>query len=230
LLLGPFEAPDAGNDYFNTDAHYLALAGRIVAELRRRSNLVLLLGDPPPNSLILYRTFSSAAAWWYAVINIACRPELDRDCLLQTSTLRNMAQETGSPADTAEMASGRSPLFIFDDAEKLSDEQLENIYECLRPGHRVTGSGVLLARPAFLTRVERSCPYLLNQGQTPRLWFHELGREEIGPFIRRQLRREREINSFTPEAIAAIAETSGGDPVPSRRPAGRGQSLSPTSY
>jgi hypothetical protein len=209
----PFATPASGSEYFDTEAHYLALAGRIVAALRRGSNFALLIGDPPANPVILSRALSNAAAWWYTVVSIACGPELNRDRLLRIPREHKAKQESVSRTDAAGLASCPLPLFIFDDAGSLSDEQLEHIYECLQPGDRITASAVLLVRPAFLIRLERSKLCLFNQAKTARLSLQELGREEIEIFIHRQLREESEIRAFTPEAIAAIAETSGGDPA-----------------
>jgi len=208
----PFATPTSGSEYFDTEAHYLALAGRIVAALRRGSNFVLLIGDPPANPVILSRALSNAAAWWYAVVSIACGPELNRDRLLRIPREHKAKQESAQ-TDAAGLALCPLPLFIFDDAGALSDEQLEHIYECLQPGDCITASAVLLVRPAFLIRLERSKLCLFNQAKTARLSLQELGREEIELFIHRQLREESEIRAFTPEAIATIAETSGGDPA-----------------
>ena len=124
-----------------------------------------------------------------------------------------MSRESGSQAEMAQSASSRLPLFIFDDADRLSDRQIENIHECLQPRDRITAFGVLLGRPVLLTRLERSNPRLMKQGQTAHLKLQELGREEVETFIRRQLREKREISALTAEAITAIAETSGGDPA-----------------
>jgi xanthine/CO dehydrogenase XdhC/CoxF family maturation factor len=71
-----FATPHAGEDYFATEAHYLSLAGRLVAALRRGSVFVVLTGDPPPDPLVLSRVLEIAAAWWYAVIVIAREPEI----------------------------------------------------------------------------------------------------------------------------------------------------------
>src|SRR5713101_8226548 len=79
----PFAAPDAGNDYFATEAHYLSLAGRIVAALRRGPSLVLVTGDPSPSPHVLGPALSNAAAGWYAVGVVTCGPELSREQLLR---------------------------------------------------------------------------------------------------------------------------------------------------
>ena len=50
-----FATPHAGEDYFATEAHYLSLAGRLVAALRRGAVFVFLTGDPPPDALLLTR-------------------------------------------------------------------------------------------------------------------------------------------------------------------------------
>src|SRR5260370_40717440 len=58
----PFATPRAGDDYFASEAHYAALAGRIVAGLRGGPRPVLVIGDPPPNPLLLSPGLRNAAA------------------------------------------------------------------------------------------------------------------------------------------------------------------------
>jgi hypothetical protein len=191
----PFAAPEAGGDYFATEAHYLSLAGRIVAGLRRGPGLVLLTGDPPPSARVLSPALSNAAAGWYAVVAIACGPELSRDQLLLAVP--------PSPAS----------LFVFDEADRLSDGQIEGICEPLARRDGITPGLLLLARPPFLSRLEGLQPRLFREGLATRFQLHQLGREEIEPFIRRQLPSGEAAPAFTAEAITAIADFSGADPA-----------------
>ena len=191
----PFAAPEAGSDYFATEAHYLSLAGRIVAGLRRDPGLVLLTGDPLPSARVLSPALSNAAADWYAVTVIACRPELSRDQLLLAVP--------PSPA----------PLFVFNDADRLSDGQIEGIRESLARRDGITPGVLMLARPPFLSRLEGLQPRLFREGLVTRFQLQELGREEVETFIRRQLPPGEPAPAFTAEAITAVADFSGGDPA-----------------
>lgn len=209
-----FATPEAGNDYFATEAHYLSLAGRLVAALRRGSRFVLVLGNPPANPILISRAVSTAAAWWYTVIDIRCGPDLSRDQLPHLPP-RHAALARGGreAAETVDPTPSLSPLFIFEDADTLSDEQIEQVYQSLTYNNGITPAGVLIARPAFLDRLERAKPHFIKEGPTACFRLNELGREEIETFIRRQRNRGEQVSAFTPEAITAIADISAGDPT-----------------
>jgi hypothetical protein len=207
-----FATPHAGEDYFATDAHYLALAGRLVAALRRGSVFVLVTGDPPPDPLLFSRALEIAAAWWYAVIVIAREPDISHGRLLRDPP--RLAASGGSHWGLrAAGAPPLSPLFVFDAAEGLSEEQIENVYQSLQHREGIRSAGVLLARTALLARLEQSHPRLIEDGLIARFCLQELGRDEIETFIRRQRRPGDQPNAFTAEAIAAIADISRGDPA-----------------
>ncbi len=208
----PFATPGAGDDYFASEAHYASLARRIVAGLRGGPRLVLVIGDPPPNPLLLSPALRNVAARGCAVIAIACGPEFSRDLLLRASSPPTAAAVGGLAAEQPESAPSLSPLCVFDDADRLSDGQIENILEILGAGNG-TPAGVLLARPAFFTRLQRLNPHIFTEGLATRVEFQELDREEIEPFIRRQLPPGEETSGLTAEAITSIADFSGGDPI-----------------
>jgi hypothetical protein len=212
-LSSAFATPSAGDDYFATEAHHLSLGGRLVAALRRGSRFVLIIGDPPPDLLILSRILGTAAAWWYTVIVINCRPELSRDQLLRVPPQPAPSGRSHWGVRVAEPAPSSSPLFIFADADQLSDNQIENVYRSLMHCDGMTPAGVLLARPAFVDRLERSKPRFIKDGLIACFRVHELGREEIETFIRRQQCAGEQASAFTAEAITAIADISGGDPA-----------------
>jgi hypothetical protein len=208
-----FATPHAGEDYFATEAHYLSLAGRLVAALRRGSVFVVLTGDPPPDPLVLSRVLEIAAAWWYAIIVIAREPEISRDQLVRGSPHLAASGAIDWRLQAAEPLPPLTPLFVFDTADGLSEEQIENVYQSLRHHDGIRSAGVLLARTAFLARLEQSNPRLIEDGLIARLRLQELGRDEIETFIRRQWCPGDQQNAFTAEAIAAIADISGGDPA-----------------
>lgn len=207
---GAFATPRAGDDYFASEAHYLSLAGRLVAALRRGAVFVLLTGDPPPDPYLLSRALETAAAWWYAVIVIARGTDISRDQLLRA--LPRLAASAGSDAGF-QPPPALSPLFVFDAADGLSDEQIEKIHTSLVHSDGVRSTGVLLGRNSLLARLERSNPRLINGDLTVCLRLQELGRDEIETFIKRQQRPGEQPNAFTAEAITAIADVSRGDPA-----------------
>jgi len=194
-LAPPFAAPDAGADYFTTDAHYQALAGRIIARLRSGPGFVLVTGDPPPEPRHLAPALTKAAAGGYAVAVVTCGPELDREQLLRAAP----------PSE--------APLFVFDGADSLSDPQLSGLCEASAGSDGVKPAAVLLTRPICITRLERLRPRLLRDGLATHFRLNELGPDEVETFIRRQVPAGEQSAAFTAEAIAAIADFSGGDPA-----------------
>ena len=205
-----FSSPYAGFEYLETEAHYLSLAARIVVALRRGSSFVIVTGDPPPTALNLSQVLGAAAAWWYRVAGIVCGPEIGRDQLLPLPAPAAAMWTNGSAGRSALPL---APLFVFDDVARLSDDQIEDIYEALTCKNCGMVAGVLLARPADLTRLQGSKPRLLEDNRTARLRVDELGREEIATFIRRQLCPERRESPFTADTITAIADAADGDPA-----------------
>src|SRR5215831_6402079 len=145
-LAPPFAAPEAGADYFATDAHYQALAGRIITRLRAGPGFVLVTGDPPPDQHRLASALTNAAAGAYTVGVVACGPELNREDLLRA------APPSGAP------------LFVFDGADSLVDAQLGGLCEALASGDGARPTAVLLARPFCVTRLERLQPRLTREG------------------------------------------------------------------
>ena len=171
----PFRAPDAGNDGSGTDALCRSLAGRVVTALCGGSNVVLLLAQPSRS----FAALNHAVAWWYSPIVISCRPELSREELLSVAPPRPaMSEESDSVAERGEAAPAPLPLYVFGDADRLSDAQIQNIYESLAARYRTSAAGVFLARPDFLTRLQRSDAGLLKEGKTTQITLQEIRREE----------------------------------------------------
>jgi len=165
----PFRAPDSGNDGSGTDALCRSLAGRVVTALCGGSNVVLVIGNSLPSPLVLSQALNHAVAWWYSPIVIACRPELSREELLSVAPPRPaMSEESDSVAERGEAAPAPLPLYVFGDADRLSDAQIQNIYiyESLAARYRTSAAGVFLARPDFLTRLQRSGAGLLKERKT----------------------------------------------------------------
>jgi hypothetical protein len=210
---GPFAAPSAGEDYFATEAHYLSLAARVVAALRRRAVFVILTGDPPPDPSLFSRSLEIAGAWWYAVIVIESEPDISPEQLLrkEPKLAASVRDHWGLQAAGPEPL--LSPLFVFNTADEVSEDQVENIYQMLLHRERMRSAGVLLAQTASLAQLDRSKPRLIEDGLIARLHLQELGRDEIETFIRRQRSPDHPPNAFTTEAITAIADVSRGDPA-----------------
>ena len=159
----PFRAPDSGNDGSGTDALCRSLAGRVVTALCGGSNVVLLLAQPSRS----FAALNHAVAWWYSPIVISCRPELSREELLSVAPPGPaMSEESDSVAERGEAAPAPLPLYVFGDADRLSDAQIQNIYESLAARYRTSAAGVFLARPDFLTRLQRSDAGLLKERKT----------------------------------------------------------------
>ena len=187
LASGAFATPEAGSDYFATDAHYQSLAGRIVAVLRRGGSFVLVTGDPPASPHTLCQTLSEAAASRHAVIRIPCGPKLKPDDLLRAATvLAGPAARDGATRDP-EPSDPASPLFVFDDLDRLSDGQIKNIYDAMVLGDGVSAAAVLLARAGFLARLEEPALRLFKEGLAAHFRLQDVGPDEDIVLLRHHL-------------------------------------------
>jgi len=192
---GEFAQPEAGSDYFATEPHYKSLAGRVLASLHAGYCRVLITGDPPASPHILCPALSSAGAGSFEVVVIDCGPELSRDPLLCVRSVSVMT------------------LFVFDGADRLSDGQINVLCESLTRRQGITPKAVLLAYPPFVNRLGGLQPRLFTDGLATHLPFHELGRDEIATFLRRQLSPGEPRTALNVATITTIADLSGGDPA-----------------
>jgi len=224
-----FATPDAGFEYLVTAEHYQYLARGIVDALRRGA-LVLVTGDPPASLPLLAEALRKAAAP-RRVIEISCGPELDLAKPVDDGS-------AGSEAPTADGAGGEdfgrvplhSPILVFAGADRLSDGQIKDLLEAahaMPPEPHAVKAGVLLAHSAFLARFERPELHLLEEGFAAHFGLQQLERDEIEAFIRHQLPPGKEANLFTPQRVALIALTSGGDPAVVNRLARRMLEIEP---
>jgi hypothetical protein len=115
-----FATVEANSDYLATEAHYLALAGRIVAALLGGSRFVLLTGDPPGSLQLLSQALSKATESRHPVIGIPCGPELMYDEVMSAASLVTAVYAAGNTTAVAEFSELTSPLVIFDDVDRLS--------------------------------------------------------------------------------------------------------------
>jgi hypothetical protein len=186
-----FIRAQAGSDYFATEVHYQYLARRIVAALRGDGRFVLVTGDPPANLQILTRAFSNVAAPRHTVISIPCGPDLTCDELEHATRMFARPPWSGGMAGELECSAPSSPLFVFDDLDRLSDGQIEDIHKTILRGDQTSAAGVLLARPDFLARLERPALHFLKEDLAAHLRVQEVGDDEGIAFLHNQLLAQR---------------------------------------
>ena len=227
LSFNAFATPDAGNDYLATAEHYQYLARAIIGALHR--GLVLVTGDPPANLAMLVEAFKAATP--REVIAIPCGPEFTREQLSgHGSPCPGAPILGGAKAEEPSAPALASPISIFADADRLSDDQIKDILETAQaapPDHHVLDTGVLLAHSAFLARFENPELHGLEEGIAAHLRVQQLERDEVEAFIRHQLPPGEGENLFTAQRLALIAITSGGDPAVVNRLARRMLAIEP---
>jgi hypothetical protein len=203
----PFANPEAGFDYFATQAHYRSLASRILTALGG-FNVVVVTGDRLSGGPMFGSALGEAAAGRYTVIGS------------QDAMRFHTALPASSPRGSATHRDSDVPaLLVFYDTDRYSDKQIEKILTLIHQhvriaDHRITAA-VFLARTEFLTRLDHPVlrVWLAKHLFVARLRFHELGADEIASFIHHQLAPSEAEKIFTHEAMTAIANVSGGDPV-----------------
>ena len=214
---------EAGFEYFTTLAHYQSVADRILAVLAGGGRFILLTGSPMPNGRLLANALSKSAAAKYTVIGVPCGRNLTRD------DWRRLVPGPAGEVDTKEFSASALlvtlgsplPLYVLEEADQLSDEQLQEFFASWLFGEPTIGVAVLAVSPAFLARLEHPALSFLIEGLAARLLFQHLGPDEIGTFLRQQLRGGDPDRTFTADTIAAIATASGGDPALVNRLASR---------
>jgi hypothetical protein len=212
-----FASPEAGFDYFLTEAHYRSIAARIIATLGG-FDVVVVTGDPPPNPQLLSTALTEAAASHHTVVNFSCRSELRRDALL---SLRNRLLDPTSSSGKSgvPLQCSAALVVLFDDLNQLSDVQIDEILEIIyrnrQCGSNQIPRAVFLAAPDVLARLDRPALrlWLAERLLVARLRLQELGEDEVLAFIRHQLPVGEAESALTKQAVAAIADVSGGDPV-----------------
>jgi hypothetical protein len=214
LSFSAFATADSGSEYLATDEHYRYLAKGIVDALHRGC-LVLVTGDPPANPPMLAAALREASAP-RPVIELSCGPDLDCAQLFGGGSVRpGTTAPIATPEDAGSSALS-SPIYLFADADRLSDDQIDEFYEAgqaMLPGPHGLEAGVLLAHSDFVTRAESVESHLLDEGLAGHLRVQQLERDEVEAFIRRQLPPGEGANLFTAQRVALIAITSGGDPM-----------------
>src|SRR5215831_13321934 len=140
-------------DYFSSDKHYTSLARRIVAALRCSGSWVLIMGDPPADPQALSEALSNVAGVHNEVVIISCGPELTLRDIERTVTVSDGPRATAGAAVTSVSSAAVQPLFVFDDFDRLSDEQIEELCKDTLHFGQIPAAGILLASLDFLVRL-----------------------------------------------------------------------------
>lgn len=203
-----FPGAETGPDYYATEAHYLSLARRIVAALGAGGTFVLVTGDPPPGPYQISQALREATESRRAVIDIDCRPELTLDEMSRAGCVVAILPTGGGATAISEASEPAAPLFVFDDLDQLSEQQIREIFEVTQHGDRKGAAAVLLARPGFLARLEEPSLRFLKDGLAARLGFQEVGQDEGIEFLRHQLaarHRRNEPRGIPPAIFRGLA-------------------------
>jgi hypothetical protein len=180
-------AVEATPGYLATEPHYLSVAGRILAALGDKGNLVFVTGDPPADPQPLARALRQLAGPRHRVIGIPCGPELTGEEVSRAGSVVATLPAGGGTITISDTPETDAPLFIFDEAERLSDQQLSEICATIQHGARQKAAGVLLARQGFLARLEEPPLQFLREPLALRLRFDVIGDDEGIDFLRHQL-------------------------------------------
>ncbi len=173
--------------YLASEPHYLSVAGRILAALRGKGTLVLVTGDPPANPELLSQALRKLGGSRHGVIGIPCGPDLTGEEVFRAGSVVATLPEGGGTVTISDTAETNAPLFVFDEAERLSDQQLGEIRATIQRGLRQNAAGVLLARRGFLARLEDPPLQFLKEPLALQLRFDEIGDDEGIDFLRHQL-------------------------------------------
>ncbi len=137
-----------------SEPRYLAVANLIVAALCGESGVVLVTGDPPARPHLLSQALRKATRSRPAVIDIACRAELSSEELSCARAAVAALLPSGGAIDGAEGSPTAPPLFVFSEVDQLSDLQIREFFTATAHPGREETAAVLLARSAFLARLE----------------------------------------------------------------------------
>src|SRR5580704_1633034 len=127
-------AVDAASGYLASEQHYLSVAGRILAALGSKGSLVLVTGDPPADPQPLSQALRKLAGSRHRVIGISCGPELTAEEVSRAGAVVAMLPAGGGTVTISDTPETDDPLFVFDEAERLSDRQLREICTAIQSG------------------------------------------------------------------------------------------------
>src|SRR5205823_2937661 len=190
---------------------------KAVADALYRGGVVLVTGDPPACLSMLTEALRNAAAP-RAVILISCGPALDFSELYAGGGWARPDRPNldGAEGEAAKDAVLPPPIYVFDDADRLSHLQIEALLDATQavPLSAATSrAGVLVANSSFPGSRGKPMQDLLEERLAAHLRVQHLDRDEIEAFIRYQLPPSGGPNLLTAQRVALIAITSGGDPA-----------------
>src|SRR5580704_5986170 len=184
---GGAPAVEVASGYLASEAHCLSVAGRILAALHGDVSVVLVTGDPAADPQLLSQALRKLAGSRHRVIGISCGPELTGEAVSRAGSVVATLPAGGGTVTISDTAETDAPLFVFDEAERLSDQQLGEICAAIQRGAKQNAAGVLLARRGFLARLEQPSLLFLREPLVLQLRFDEIGDDEGIDFLRHQL-------------------------------------------
>ena len=184
---GGAPAVEVASGYLASEAHCLSVAGRILAALHGDVSVVLVTGDPAADPQLLSQALRKLAGSRHRVIGISCGPELTGEDVFRAGSVVATLPAGGGTVTISDTAETDAPLFVFDEAERLSDQQLGEICATIQRGAKQDAAGVLLARRGFLARLEQPSLQFLREPLVLQLRFDEIGDDEGIDFLRHQL-------------------------------------------
>ncbi len=177
----------ASSDYLASEAHYQSVAGRILAALLGNVSVVLVTSDPTADPQLLSQALGKLAGSRHRVIGIPCGPELTGEDLSRAGSVVATLAAGGGTVTISDTAETDAPLFVLNEAERLSDQQLAEICATIQHGAKQNAAGVLLAGRGFLARLENPPLQFLKEPFALQLRFDEIGHDEGIDFLRHQL-------------------------------------------
>jgi hypothetical protein len=178
---------EAASGYLASEPHYLFVASRILAALGGKASLVLVTGDPSADPQPLSQALRKLAGTRHRVIGISCGPELTGEEVSRAGSVVATLPAGGGTVTVSDTAETDAPLFVFDEADRLSDQQLGEICTTIQRSARQNAAGVLVARRRFLARLEEPPLQLLREAVALQSHFDEIGDDEGIDFLRHQL-------------------------------------------
>jgi hypothetical protein len=202
---------DGQSDYFAAEPHYLSLVNRIVAALSAAGGFVLVTGDPPASPYRLSQALRKATWSHLAVVDIACPADSISEELSRASSVVAPPPPSGGATKGLEPPQSTRPLFVFADADKLSDRQIRGIFEAIEHGSQKGAAALLLARSGFAGRLEGGPLQFLKERLVARFEFQEVGQDVGVEFLRHQLaaRQARSDSMRLPTAVLRGLAASG---------------------
>jgi hypothetical protein len=165
-----------------------------------------------------------------AVIELTCSPDLDCKKLFGNGSASPDAPVPVTIGEEPGRSVPPSPIFVFADADRLTDDQIGEFYEAAQAiptESDALEAGVLLARSAFVSHFEGPELHFFEEGLAAHVPVQQLERGEVEAFIRHQLPPGEGANLLTAQRVALIALTSGGNPAVVNRLARRMLEIEP---